>query len=145
MKTEELWKILNNVNFWLDYAERKNLSITTLLGIGTVLSILFEHLEILSKGDKNWLLFAGFSGILISLMTAMLTFFPRYIRSEVRVEQSKNSNSDRNPLYYGDIALFPKEEYIRTLKQYMDVAKFSALEEALIDQIISFPRRSLVS
>lgn len=141
-KTLELKDILKetykDVTEWLKFAEAKNGILLTVIGV-----FLFGLLRLLSS-ELEWILPLENTLLLVililssNLIVVLISYFPML---NIMKKSKKNMvHSERNLIFYKDIALFTKEEYIETLEKKYNI-KVTKQEEPFIkdqiDQIIA--------
>ncbi len=102
---EQLWKIFDNINFWLDYAERKNSLLLTILGLQiTAVNVLPVKID--------WLMRLSIGLLFICFLVTLFSFFPRTkYKINNFVSSRKQISPSDNLLFYDDIAKYSAEEY----------------------------------
>ena len=131
---DRLWRIFENVNNWLEYAERKNAIVLLFIGTQLTLGKLFiERLD-------GWLLACAIALGICFLLT-LASFFPKtaltwsvYFWAESTEAQSPTDNL----LYFADVSKYSKAEYIGALEVYLkeDFSEQKYLED-LCGQIVA--------
>lgn len=113
---QRLWRILENINRWLEYAEKKNAVLLSFIGLQlTVGNILVKC--------PNKLQIAASSLLGICFLLSLFSFFPKTFIPEW-IEHWANSTSspkdDDNLLFYGHIANYAVAKYIERLEEYFE-------------------------
>lgn len=106
-----LLKVFNNVNYWLDYAERKLSYITTLF---TIISGLCAFLfDIHFKNNKLIIVFIiVFFLIYIASLLLTLDSFSPIIDKFIKINSGDNVDMQKdNLIFYGDIAKYSVDTY----------------------------------
>lgn len=130
---DKLWRVLENVNNWLGYAERKNVLILTFIGIQLTLCKLFvEDVDV-------WLIACSIFLGLCFLLT-LISFFPQTVIPwwlYFWARSSDKPNENDNLLFYGDITKYSQKEYIEKMEKYFgeDIHGHKNLED-LCGQIV---------
>lgn len=113
---QQLWKIFENINRWLEYSERKNGLMLTFIGAQLVfVKLLTGQTDAVS----HWLVacasLLGLAFLLILISLYPKTSIPKwlYFLSE---DSEKPTDAD-NLLFYGDIAKHSQAEYIKRLER----------------------------
>lgn len=118
---ELLKEIFNNVNNWLTHAEAKNAAIVAFNV--ACLSFIWGMRDI---GDIKALIYIVCSGMLLSTIMALISFFPK-TGKETKGQNGRTEQD--NLIFYMDIAKYDKEQYIKAIfKQY---AKKDILESEI--------------
>jgi hypothetical protein len=111
-----LWKIFENINKWIDYAEKKNAIILTFIGIQITL------LKLFIPSIKGLVLF-GILFLSFCLIFSVVSFFPIINLQNLilklslqNIKKNRKNNSMVNIIYFGDIVNFSKQEYIEHLE-----------------------------
>lgn len=133
-----LLKVFNNVNYWLDYAERKLSYITTLF---TIISGLCAFLfDSYFKNNKFIILFIiiFFLFYIVSLLLTLDSFSP-IIDKFIKINSVGNVDMQKdNLIFYGDIAKYGSDTYKNALINRYSMSinndDYDALD--LIDQIV---------
>lgn len=103
-----LLKILYDINYWVDYAEKKSSYILTLF---TILSGLIVF--IIDKFKNNYVIIFGsflfFLFYLISLLLMLNSLTPTTNKS-IKLKTKNITNKD-NLIYFGDIAKYDNDSY----------------------------------
>lgn len=127
-----LWKIYDTVKSWLEYAEKKNAVLFTIVGLEMgVLRFLgkemnYKHLEV------------TLSILLIAFILALASFYPKTDRLFFLLKTQPHPTAEfLNLFYYNDIRKFNLESYITAIgKRYEIELKDKKLAEDICDQII---------
>lgn len=131
---DQLWRIFENINGWLRYAEKKNTFILAFLGIQLTLIKLFSE-------TCNWILIISliFSGL--TLLIVIFSFIP-----EVEIPSwlyfsplsfSNYADDTDNLLFFGHIEKYSQWEYIEKMEAYFKInIKEQKYLEDLCAQII---------
>jgi hypothetical protein len=130
---EELWKIFENVNSWLKYAENKNTYIITFIGAQITIMKYFNC-------PLNFWLKVSFIFLGLCLFVCFCSFFPKTSISAWLYYFTK-SNDDKkdtdNLLFYGDIAKYSLDNYIEKMSKHLkSEIKGDKYLEDLCSQII---------
>ena len=113
---ERLWRILDNVNRWLEYAERKNAILLTFIG----LQLTFFKIFI---GSPNFWLIIALILLGICFFIILFSFFPKTSIPYWIYSWSNPISSPRvtdNLIFYGDISKYSLQDYIEKLEKYFD-------------------------
>ncbi|NUM78330.1 hypothetical protein HUU40_28545 [candidate division KSB1 bacterium] len=102
---EQLWKIFDNINFWLNYAERKNSLLLTVIGLQITAINLFSS-------EIDWILKVSLALLFLGFLVTLFSFFPR-TRTQILNHSSKRKPIGPldNLLFYDDIAKYSLDEY----------------------------------
>lgn len=115
---KELWDIFKNVNFWLEYAEKKNGYILTWIAVQYTLIQLF-------KFEIKGVLLVSIICFALSFLICIINFFPITKISSIlyRLSQSceKPSETD-NLIFYGHIVKYSIEQYIENMEKYLNIS-----------------------
>ena len=114
---EKLWQIFENVNHWLDHAERKNALLLTFIGIQLTVGKVF----ISTPGD---LLIAASVVLGICFLITLVSFFPHtaFPGWECIWKGMKSCpREDDNLLFYGDISKYSVDTYSRRMGEYLNI------------------------
>jgi hypothetical protein len=108
-----LWKIFDNINRWLDFAEKKNAIILTIIAIQITLikSFIFS---------LNLLALAGILILSMCLIVSIISFFPILNLQKIILKvipRRKSYQELDSIIYFGDIANFSKAEYIEKIER----------------------------
>lgn len=134
-ETEDcLLKIFDNVNYWVDYADKKSSYIITLF---TVLSAFITF--ILNKYNDYIIVLGSFIFIIfyiISLFLLLCSLLPitnkfKNINSKSNINKSKD-----NLLYFGDIAKYDNDSYKTALYNRYQIVNSDNYILDLINQIV---------
>ncbi len=132
---QRLWNILENVNRWLEYAERKNAILLAFIGVQLTVGNIFI------KSPNKWLLAACiFLGI--CFMITLFSFFPRTVIPEwiqYWVNSSSLSKETDNLLFYADISKYSVAKYVEKLEKYFgeDIRTHHYLEDICAQIVIN--------
>lgn len=129
---ELLKEIFNNVNIWLSFAEAKN---GAMIAFNIACISILWNIEWLER--EEFLLYLIFTGMLISTVTALLSFLPKTGKSNQREE---NHYETDNLMFYNDIYKYNKMEYLKALiKRYtkidIDNQEIQKIEEDYAEEI----------
>lgn len=124
---ERLWKIFNNVNRWLEFAEKKNALMMTFIGVQLGVSkYIVKEPGIVMKIGIGFLLF----GFLVTVSS----FLPKIKISKRRRRKRRGIG---NLIYFGDIAGYSIEDYIEALETaYKGTIKGNKINKDLADEIV---------
>ncbi len=131
---EKLWKIFANVNHWLEYAEKKNAVIMTVIGLQLTLGKL-----LITKVDTLLMVAGGF--LILSFLITVKSFIPKikipgFLKFLSTNPESKISETD-NLLFYGHIAKYSVDDYCKKMETYLgEKVKGVRLLENLCEQIV---------
>lgn len=130
---QELWKIFENANSWLKYAEKKNTYIITFVGAQiTIIKFFNCPLDIWLKIS---FIFLG-----LCLFVCFCSFFPKtsitsWLYYFSGTDELPKDND--NLLFYGDIANYTIDKYIEKMEKYLgSTIKGNKYFEDLCNQII---------
>jgi hypothetical protein len=137
-KETTLLNIFNNINRWLEYAEKKNTYIFSLFSLMIIFTPFIGRLSSLNSLIK---ISIGVFYILyvITMIITIISLFPKTIISKDKLSNGKNKKlkESDNLLFYGDIAKYSREEYMDRLeKKYRINICESEYLIHLVDQII---------
>lgn len=114
---ERLWRIFQNINYWLQYAERKNALILTFIGIQITL------IKIFIKTLDAWLV-ASFVFLGFCFLLAIFSFLPRTRISrwwfDFMIKPSNEAGENDNLLFYGHVAKYTVKEYTEKIEKYLN-------------------------
>jgi hypothetical protein len=117
---DRLEKALNRVTDWLKYEDAKNVALVTLDGVG--IGVIVQWLSNVS-GVMSYLLGFSLLALLVSLLTALFSFFPLLADSTLhsfaawwRQRRLTGQNPRPNVLFFADIAGTPHEDYLHWLR-----------------------------
>jgi len=135
----DFWKIFENINRWLEYAERKNISLFTLLSIIPLLVILITSTANINNFLKPFLII--FLGLYIAtLIITIISLFPKIKISKYILEfgNDKKIIEKDNLFFYGHIIKYSADEYRKSLvtKYSIKESEITRFEIDLIEQII---------
>jgi len=109
---QKLWHILENVNRWLEYAERKNAILLSFIGAQLTIGKIFI------ESPSRWILAASVL-LGICFVLTLLSFFPKTIIPEfVRYFAKSAPRETDNLLFYGDISNYSVNLYTKKLEKY---------------------------
>lgn len=132
---EILEKIFKNVNDWLNFAERKNVTVLSIFGIIAVMSLLnLQQVNIVGKIGVC-IYMAAYLAVLIS---SLVSLFPvRKLSAKLKngLANEDKSNTD-NIWLYQDIRKYSIEDYKKLLNG-KGVQGFDKCHEDLIPQILA--------
>lgn len=128
----QLWTIFENVNRWLEYAEKKNALVITIIGAEVALCKLFEN-----KLNFNCYLIIYFLFLLFCFVIALFSFSPKTkIISWFADIFSKQGKVD-NLLLFSQIANYSSHSYIDKLQEkYNWAIRDSKYLEDICNQIV---------
>lgn len=111
-----LWKIFDNVNSWLKYAENKNTYILAFIGAQVTLIKLLDS-------QTNGRLITSFVFLGLCFLVCIFSFFPKTIISSwlyyVAKSHQKPDKKD-NLLFYGHIAKYSVNQYKDEMARYLN-------------------------
>ena len=111
-----LWKIFENVNSWLKYAESKNAYMLTFIGVQ------FTALKFFNVQSNGWLILCLISLAVCFIMCAF-SFFPKTVISKkiYYIAQSHEKPADTdNLLFYGHIVKYSTNLYIEKMEKRLN-------------------------
>lgn len=130
----KLWQIFNNVNRWLEYAEKKNAFIMTFIGLQLTIGKF-----LVDKPNTLMVIAIGFLGL--GFLITVISFIPRiaipkWLKCSCMIFEKKTSEKD-NLLFYGHIAKYPIDEYCKAMADYLngDIQGNKLLED-LCEEIV---------
>jgi len=131
----KLWQIFNNVNRWLEYAEKKNAIVMTFIGIQLTIGKFF-----VKKPDT--LLIIGIGFLALGFFIIMFSFIPKFTPPKwlkfMGITAKKKNPMKDNLLFYGDIVKYSVTEYCNAMEIYLDgKVKGNKLFEDLCEQIVT--------
>ncbi|MCI5122931.1 MAG: hypothetical protein D3925_00255 [Candidatus Electrothrix sp. AR5] len=133
MKDEKLWKILDNVNKWLEYAEKKNALILTFIGLQITFVNIYEH-------DAGAIEFVSLFVLGACFLLTLISFYPKtkIPRWATWLPYSEDSPlEDDNLLFFGHIVKYSSSEYIVALeKKFNESLKGEKYYEDICSQIV---------
>lgn len=126
-KIDFLWNIFRNVNSWLEFAEKKNLHLSTFLGVSTLLAVAAKELF---PNTADYALLRKFvlisSTIILSLswIICIFSFYPRTAPCAFLATfgTDRKLGPKDNLLFYGDIAKYSHDELLQAFKARYDLA-----------------------
>ena len=113
---ETLWRVFENINRWLQYAERKNAVVLTFIGIQLTL------IKVLVKDIDGWLFILSLVVLGLCFVTTLISFFPQTIIPWWFYFYSKSSDEtseEDNLLFYGHIKKYSQSAYVDTMEKYL--------------------------
>ncbi len=114
---ERLWRIFENVNNWLKYAEQKNTLLLTFIGIQITLVKLFM------KAFDGWLM-ASLIFLGLCFLICLMSFFPRTRISrwwfDFMVRRTNEHAQSHNLIFFGHVAKYTTDEYIAKMEEYLN-------------------------
>jgi len=113
---DKLWRILENVNKWLDYAERKNTILLSFIGIQLTVWKTFI------KVPNGWLI-AAYVFLGICFLVTLISFFPQTFIPEwiyIVVKDKSLAQENDNLTFFGHISKYSLHEYAEKLEKYFD-------------------------
>lgn len=132
---EILEKIFKNVNDWLNFAERKNVTVLSIFGIIAVMSLLnLKQVHIVGKIGVC-IYMAAYLAVLIS---SLVSLFPvRELSAKLKngLPNVDKSETD-NMWFYQHIRKYSVDDY-KTLLEKKNVQKYDKGHEELIPQILA--------
>lgn len=110
---DKLWKVFENINRWLDFAERKNGLLVTFLGV----QLSFQ--KAFFKEVDGWFL-ASIVFLGLCFLLVMVSFYPK-----IRIpdwlfywaDGSGKASGGDNGLFYGHIAKYSQRDYIAFMEK----------------------------
>ena len=131
----KLFQALQLVNDWLKYAELKNGALLTL----DVVLIVATH-QLLEWNEKRPVFFDWYAWIAtillaLSMLVALASFYARTKTFGFDIEKVTGDRAT-NALYYGHLADMNRDDVLKRLAEYDDLAKPDRYLEDLAEQII---------
>ena len=132
---EVIEKIFKNVNDWLNFAERKNVTVLSIFGIIAVISLLnLDQVHIVGKiGVCVYM--GAYLGVLISSLISMFPVSKLSAKLKNGLPNKEKVNTD-NMWLYQDIRKYSIDDYKKLLNE-KGVQKFDKSYEELIPQILA--------
>ena len=130
---ELLWKIYDLVKSWLEYAEKKNAILFTIVGLE------MGALKFLETQLDSKYLAITFIILAIAFFVALVSFCPKTDRLFFlkKAHPPEDLGGATNLLFYGDIKKFSIDSYIDAIeKRYAIEVKDDRLAKDLCDQIV---------
>lgn len=113
---DELEKIFANVNYWLDYAERKNMSLFAFFSVFSVVAVVIDNSTSVSQ-KFTWGAVLFLVLYMVSLCIALCSLFAKTKAAMVKRRCSCKKKTAENLLYYGDIATYEPVAYREKLNE----------------------------
>ena len=140
MSKEEdlLFTLFNNINRWLEFAEKKNTYTFSFFSLMIIFTPFIGKLTAINYLIKTSISAFYFLYALTIFFTS-LSFFPITKISKKIIENGKDKkiNNNDNLIFYGDIYKYSSQEYITALKnKYKIDLENSELSKNLVEQII---------
>ena len=138
MIEDRLRYILSTVNEWLKFAEAKN---GALLGVD--IAIIFGLFQIISDEISKGLIYSAIGLTGISAISALLSFIPQL--KAPSIVPKKRGEKEANLIFYGHIANYDPESYIKALysEAGTEITSKSTMELTYAHQIITNSRIAL--
>ena len=111
---DRLWRVFDNVNRWLDYAERKNAILLTFIGMQLTIGKTFID-------SPSACLLTAASVLAVCFLICLFSFFPQTAIPSWLYFWAKSSvapESDDNLLFYAHIAKYSVARYTEVLETY---------------------------
>ncbi len=128
-----LWKIFDNVNKWLEFSEKKNAFIVTLITTQLTLIKLFSK-------DLTVISYISLLFLMICLILTIISFFPKMIIERITSGSSHSKEltaQNDNLIFFGDISQYGKNQYIKRLEtNYHWTITGDNYLESLCEQIV---------
>lgn len=120
-----LEKRLKHVNDWLQFAEKKNATLIALnIGIIWGLSRSLDKYDV--AGMTNLVLISvGVVLLIASIFVCVYSFLPVLKKDWITHETEASLND--NSLYFGDIAKYSSDEYLKLLKQRYEIKNYKLI------------------
>ena len=113
---DKLWRVFENVNNWLEYAEKKNTIILSFIGLQlTFVKVFIDKINTLQIIS---ILFLG-----LCFFITLVSFFPKtaipwWVYSWAQLKEQINAND--NLLFYGHITKYSVNDYIESMEKYFE-------------------------
>lgn len=110
-----LWRIFDNVNSWLKYAENKNAYVLAFIGAQVTLIKFLDF-------QTNWRLISSFVFLGLCFLMCIISFFPKTIISSwvYNLPKSHQKPSEKdNLLFYGHIVKYSIDQYVDKMSKYL--------------------------
>jgi hypothetical protein len=113
---EILWKTYDLVKYWLEYGEKKNLALLTIVGFEMTILNFFEK-QISFKYLK-----VPFIPLILAFIMALISFYPKtdYLEFLKRTKLPEDSGA-LNLVFYGDIQKLSISSYIEAMEKYNNI------------------------
>ena len=139
MKENDLLKfIFENVNYWLEFAEKKNSYLFSVYSINSLAIIILTSIEKTKMLPKYGVIMFIILYV-IALCVSVLSLFPNIKISQKLLTFGKNKkiNKSDNLLFYGDVSKYSFDEYKKVLiDEYKLEDRELKLDDDLLKQII---------
>ncbi|UTD05011.1 hypothetical protein E4N80_05755 [Treponema denticola] len=139
MKENDLLKfIFENVNHWLEFAEKKNSYLFSVYSINSLVIVILTSIEKTKMLPKYGVIIFIILYV-IALFVSILSIFPNIKISQKLLTFGKNKkiNKSDNLLFYGDVSKYSFDEYKKVLiDEYKLEDRELKLDEDLLKQII---------
>ena len=139
MKENDLLKfIFENVNYWLEFAEKKNSYLFSVYSINSLAIIILTSIEKTKMLPKYGVIIFIILYV-IALCVSVLSLFPNIKISQKLLTFGKNKkiNKSDNLLFYGDVSKYSFDEYKKVLiDEYKLEDRELKLDDDLLKQII---------
>jgi hypothetical protein len=130
--------IFNNVNRWLEFAEKKNAYVFTFFSLIVIFTPFIGKLTSISDLVKISITIL-YGLYFLAMITTMLSLFPIINVSKKLIEGGKNKKlcNDDNLIYYGHIYKYSQKEYIAAFCEHYNIElSKNKLTNDFVDQII---------
>lgn len=145
----ELFNIFNNINRWLEFAEKKNTYIFSFFSLIIIFTPFIGKLTSLNLLIKISICIFYLIYI-VTITITIISLFPKtdILKDEIENGKNKKIYDKDNLLFYGDISKYSQKEYIEALKNKynIDVGKnifaYNLVEQIIINSIITHKKLS---
>lgn len=129
----QLWKIFDNINTWLQFSEKKNSFIVTIIATQLTLIKLFSN-------NLTPLSYISLFFLMICLILTIISFFPKTAIDKITLGFSRPKGpikKNDNLIFFADIAQYSKAQYIKKVETtFSSTITGNNYLESLCEQII---------
>ena len=129
---ELLWKTYELVKYWLEYGEKKNFALLTIVGFEMTVLNFFE------KQVKYEYLKISLAPLILAFIMALISFYPKtdYLEFLKRTKLPEDIGT-LNLVFYGDIQKLSISSYIEAMERHNGIGiRGNKLAEDLCSQIV---------
>jgi hypothetical protein len=129
---ELLWKTYDLVKYWLEYGEKKNLALLTIVGFEMTILNFFE------KQVRYEYLKISLTPLILAFIMALISFYPKtdYLEFLKRTKLPEDIGM-MNLIFYGDIQKLSIGSYIDAMERHNDIRiRGNKSAEDLCSQIV---------
>lgn len=130
--TNLLWKYFENIRYWVEYAEKKNAILITMVSVEIAL------INFLGKSANQKYINFCIIFLLISFFISIISFIPKTSRLNFFISHKKrNYKANLNLIFFEDIKYFDRNQLIHSFQErYKFVIKEDYIAQDICDQII---------